>query len=464
MSDKKYKLTISILASNRKDTIPKTLNSLKPILDNVSSELIVTDTGCDEDLLDVIRKYTDKIVKFQWCNDFSKARNVGLKMAQGEWFMFIDDDEWFEDVSEMIAFFNNDKEEQKYNSFGYVIRNYMNPDGMQWQDSELTRGIRLGEGVEFVDAIHEHYSNVKKPTKVFDAYVHHYGYAHATEEARKKHFQRNMELLNQLIDSGDREIRTYFHMVKEYSSVNDYESALRVGLEGLEHNKGNNNRLVAAVKMSIIYSFFRLERYSELCEHARGFLCFGGLSMGIVASMDMCLCFAEYNLKRYRETMNAAIEYFAIREYLEENPRQTVYDMSAINATLNKQRKVNELFVLGLHSAVLLKKREQVENILKGSKYIDDNLFIDNMDWIVELLEMMKESDDKNLYAKVLAGYMEQLSIAAKICNRLMDMREVDENMFIDLTSYIVSEESDSPQMKLLRKIYQGLKIFRQKK
>ena len=77
---------------------------------------------------------------------------------------------------------------------------------------------------------------------------------------------------------------------------------------------------------------------------------------------------------------------------------------------------------------------------------------------------MMKESDDKNLYAKVLAGYMEQLSIAAKICNRLMDMREVDENMFIDLTSYIVSEESDSPQMKLLRKIYQGLKIFRQKK
>ena len=73
---KKYTLTISILASNRKDTLPKTLESIKPILDNVSSELIVADTGCDEDLLEIIRKYTDKIEKFTWCTDFSKARNT----------------------------------------------------------------------------------------------------------------------------------------------------------------------------------------------------------------------------------------------------------------------------------------------------------------------------------------------------------------------------------------------------
>ena len=33
MNNKKYKLTISLLASNRKDTLSKTLESLKPILD-----------------------------------------------------------------------------------------------------------------------------------------------------------------------------------------------------------------------------------------------------------------------------------------------------------------------------------------------------------------------------------------------------------------------------------------------
>ena len=108
--EKKCKLTISILASNRKDTIPKCLESIKPLLEKVDSELIVTDTGCEEDLLDIIRKYTDKIVRFQWCNDFAAARNVGLNMAHGQWFMYIDDDEWFDDVTEIIKFFNSEEE------------------------------------------------------------------------------------------------------------------------------------------------------------------------------------------------------------------------------------------------------------------------------------------------------------------------------------------------------------------
>ena len=88
MNNKRYLLTISVMTSNRKDTLPKTLESLKPILDNVSSELIVTDTGCDEELLTIIRKYTDKIVTFEWCKDFSKARNVSVDMAQGQWYMY----------------------------------------------------------------------------------------------------------------------------------------------------------------------------------------------------------------------------------------------------------------------------------------------------------------------------------------------------------------------------------------
>ena len=95
------KLTISILVSNRKDTVPKCLESLRPLLEQVDSELIITDTGCDDDLVEFMRQYTDNIVKFEWCKDFAAARNVGLDMAKGQWFMFIDDDEWFEDVLSM---------------------------------------------------------------------------------------------------------------------------------------------------------------------------------------------------------------------------------------------------------------------------------------------------------------------------------------------------------------------------
>ena len=116
---KEIKLTISLLVSNRKDTVPKCRESLRPLLEQVDSELIITDTGCDEDLVAYMKRYTDNIVRFKWCNDFAKARNVGLKMAKGQWFMYIDDDEWFENVDELVEFFNSD-EEIKYTSASYV--------------------------------------------------------------------------------------------------------------------------------------------------------------------------------------------------------------------------------------------------------------------------------------------------------------------------------------------------------
>lgn len=104
---KKPVLSISLLASNRKATIRKCLDSLKPIMEQVESELIIVDTGCDEETHDILLEYTSHVILFEWCKDFSKARNAGLKEAKGEWFLFIDDDEWFSDVSEIVEFFHS---------------------------------------------------------------------------------------------------------------------------------------------------------------------------------------------------------------------------------------------------------------------------------------------------------------------------------------------------------------------
>ena len=91
-------VTISLLVSNRKDTIRKCLDSIRPLLEAVPSELIVVDTvgpKNSDGSLEIAKEYTEKIVHFDWCNDFAAARNAGLKHAKGEWFLFIDDDECF---------------------------------------------------------------------------------------------------------------------------------------------------------------------------------------------------------------------------------------------------------------------------------------------------------------------------------------------------------------------------------
>ncbi len=114
LDDEKYiesdiKLTIGILVSNHIKYIRKSLNAIQPLLKAIPSELIVVDTVGPENSdgsLDVVKEYTDKIYHFDWINDFSAARNVALKNAKGEWFMYFDDDEYFDDVTEFIYFFN----------------------------------------------------------------------------------------------------------------------------------------------------------------------------------------------------------------------------------------------------------------------------------------------------------------------------------------------------------------------
>ena len=66
--------------------------------------------------LAIAREYADKVVHFTWYDDFAAARNAGLEQCQGKWFMFLDDDEYYDDVTPLIDFFHNPEYLAKYYS------------------------------------------------------------------------------------------------------------------------------------------------------------------------------------------------------------------------------------------------------------------------------------------------------------------------------------------------------------
>ena len=82
-------LTISLLSSNRRDTIRKCLDSLKTLRERVPSELIIVDTSQNEEMKKILEEYTDKIIPFTWCKDFSKARNAGLDAAKEDYRLLV---------------------------------------------------------------------------------------------------------------------------------------------------------------------------------------------------------------------------------------------------------------------------------------------------------------------------------------------------------------------------------------
>lgn len=200
MNRNKPVLSISMLSCGRDKSLKKCLDSLKPLLEAVESELILVDTGCDEQTKVLMREYTDIIIPFTWCNDFSKARNAGLQRAKGEWFLYIDDDEWFLDVEELITFFSTG-EYKNYVVGNYYQRNYKNYDATEWADTWVSRVIRLDKDTEFKSTIHEYLSPIKSGNvKLFkNTYAGHFGYVFTSQEALYGKSRRNTPLLLDMI-------------------------------------------------------------------------------------------------------------------------------------------------------------------------------------------------------------------------------------------------------------------------
>ncbi len=220
-------LSISMLVSNNIETIEKCMESLKPLLQGFPCELVVVDTVGEEHTdgsLDVVRRYTDKIYRFEWCNDFAAARNFGLNKCTGEWFMFLDDDEWFEDVTEIVEFFRSG-EYLQYQSASYRIRNYTNPEGSAWNMAVLARMVHRTPELRFVGSIHEAFSAMHLPCRDFSSFVHHYGYAYASEEERLSHVKRNTGLLKKELEKNPMNLRYRAQMAMELA-VYDNDSAL----------------------------------------------------------------------------------------------------------------------------------------------------------------------------------------------------------------------------------------------
>lgn len=268
-------LTISLLVSGRTETTKKCLDSLEGLLQNLDSELILVDTGCGEGLRQELFHYTDQVIPFAWCDDFAKARNAGLEHASGEWFLFLDDDEWFEDVTPIVAFFQSG-EYKEYHQAVYKARNYSNMEGTEYTDDWVSRMIRLEPDTHFEGSVHESLVPAVGKCRKIDAFVHHYGYVFADEEAKRKHFERNARILVRLTEEEPDNLRWRLQLLQEYYCISDGEKLRRTGEAALELIREIDRPFVnecrGAFYTAVLLGYFLEENYEDLDRSCRKFL------------------------------------------------------------------------------------------------------------------------------------------------------------------------------------------------
>ena len=86
------RLSLCMIVRDEHANISKALESVTGIVD----EIIVIDTGSQDETKDIARKYNAKIIESVWEDDFSKARNAGLVHATGDYILCLDADEYID--------------------------------------------------------------------------------------------------------------------------------------------------------------------------------------------------------------------------------------------------------------------------------------------------------------------------------------------------------------------------------
>jgi glycosyltransferase involved in cell wall biosynthesis len=87
-SDKPF-ISLCMIVKNEGKNLDRCLASAQPYVD----EIVIVDTGSQDNTLEIATQYGARLDYFEWCDDFSAARNYALTKVSGRWILHLDADE-----------------------------------------------------------------------------------------------------------------------------------------------------------------------------------------------------------------------------------------------------------------------------------------------------------------------------------------------------------------------------------
>ena len=309
------KLSIGMIVKNEEKYLEQCLTGIKQILDNVDSELIIADTGSTDRTVEIAKKFTDNVFHFEWINDFAAARNSTLEKAKGEWYMFVDGDEVFQNCDHIIKFFNSG-EYKKYNSASFNIRNYLNIKLDDYADFNGPRLTKILPHTRFLGEIHEFINTYGAPFKRLTDTADHYGYVFDEENDSDEKFKRNSEaLLRQYETEKETNSRLYSQLYDCFIG-RDPEKAERFFLEGVEVCNKTKSPVLIILYASRIFTAYCNSQFDDVLKYCDEYFRIDKEIRPYELSTDdevlALKAFAQYNLNLYDKAIATFEKFFDV--------------------------------------------------------------------------------------------------------------------------------------------------------
>lgn len=255
-------LSVCIITKNECDNLDICLSKLQ----NLDVEIVVVDTGSIDNSKEVARKYTDCVYDFEWCNDFSAARNFAVSKATGDYIFMLDTDEFVDNI-DMNELYRLIKEHPC--SVGRMHRkNLYQTDGNEMTSNELVNRIFPKSLFHYEGRIHEQITFISEndnstiSTYIAPIFTTHVGYQ-GSESYKAQKSNRNLSLL--LIELENRPDDPYilYQIAKAYFYNKGYNEAIPYLEQAMELPLDIKLSYVHNIIITYAYCLIYTKRYSD---------------------------------------------------------------------------------------------------------------------------------------------------------------------------------------------------------
>lgn len=216
-------LSLCMISRDEEKWIQKPIKSTLGLWD----ECILVDTGSSDATVTKARELGARIYSIDWENDFSKARNYSIALAQYEWILVLDADEILDEktclaIKDLIQSSKEDRiilTQTTYcasNQIGAIANQLKIPESNSfpaYTESKIVRLFRNRPYLKFKFCVHECLVDLRsKNQRAYDSQlrIHHYGIVRKDQNKNKS--QNYLQLaLKKLSDEGEN-----FQNIKEY--------------------------------------------------------------------------------------------------------------------------------------------------------------------------------------------------------------------------------------------------------
>lgn len=454
------KLSICMMIKDEEKNLQRCLMSLSPLMETLESELIIIDTGSEDESPNIAKKFTNKVFFHKWNNDFSEMRNISISYAKGDWILIIDADEELKSYDEIITFFSTN-ECKKYNTATILCDNVTGNSEYNSVVLVTPRLFKNDGKFKYTGSVHN-MPVFSKPVKNLKDTLLHYGYVVTDKELVEKKFKRTATMLIKELEKNPDNVYYRYQLSVSYLNHGDYMEALRECEKSYENvkNHGLNLREHFYIYPHLVKCLCIVNNYHRaklICEEAikvekeqLDMYCYLGEVLMKLNEFDEAVQAFDkylYLVKNYDKLsiINDTMMYFEKLGYVEKVYHYLViiyYNKGNYNEVLKYssliklKEIVKESMPVFLESFIKLSKYQELKDYYKKIIYEDKNITKSFYEYLEKVIERVRYNELFELY-KAMSEGNDEYSILNKFRVAIVENKafeaEVLDNYIINL-------------------------------